>query len=800
MARNLISNVFKDIKHVSGKAVDSVKAGMQNRVDNVKAKISDKVGALNSTFASVTPNTYGDSRMQKLMNRFILDSDQRSRIERTRDRRGRLERQEDLVATNIQQETVSTGFKRLEKQLKVTVEELKKIRKTVALSGGAAGGLLGDYLKLRGIDKLRKLFGRFGKGGATVTGEIGTAAEGVATTTAEGAATAAEGIASTTQTAARTAESASLLTKFGPMFKLLSRIATPLVAVTSAAKEYTSSENKEQSTNVKVARAVTTGAGSVGGMLAGAKLGGALGATVGSAVPVVGTVAGGIGGSILGGIGGLFAGEKMSKAFSHAIFKSPEAKTARKLDHLEIEKDRLLAKQQKDQVSDLNKTTKDAYSPAGFFSRLFSQLLSGIGNFIQHPIDSTREALGEVGGAVDDALGGVKATRSEKSIGYSRQSFNALLSANGGDKAIKQAAKGNTALEKHLRAVAFLESGGKAGVVNKYGYAGMFQFGASTGKSYGLNSLEDRKNPIKAAEAAAKYAKHIANNFHSGGVGSSGMNLYLGHQQGEAGGVRLALAAKQGKRISELPGYLQKHLYTNGGKPGMLVSDFIKRWRTDYANAYRIANNEDASGISIFGDKNKKQEADIVKTDAVKAEPLPVSVKTKTTKAEKQVLAGSKKAIKKPETKSKADVATTTVPPKIKSSKDEKQKIVETPIPVSNIAVQKHILDTDNEEPTESSKIQSFSDYEYEIDDSPKRPNRLSINNEPVARKIAEEDIPVQRTEIEKPVPYKEQAKTESQPIKVSLGNQNNNQPSLATDAIFYSESGGLNLILLGVV
>jgi hypothetical protein len=80
---------------------------------------------------------------------------------------------------------------------------------------------------------------------------------------------------------------------------------------------------------------------------------------------------------------------------------------------------------------------------------------------------------------------------------------------------------------------------------------GLFQFIDSTAKQYGL---KDRFDPTQATQAAARLARDNAASLRRGlGREPTGAELYLAHQQGAGGALKLsAQPGRQGRRCRRL--------------------------------------------------------------------------------------------------------------------------------------------------------------------------------------------------------------------------------------------------------
>jgi len=112
--------------------------------------------------------------------------------------------------------------------------------------------------------------------------------------------------------------------------------------------------------------------------------------------------------------------------------------------------------------------------------------------------------------------------------------------------------------------------------------AGLFQFIESTGETFGLHSLQDRMNPYKSLEAFKRYVLFNMNKLKKNGIPVTPANLYLSHQQGDAGfdqiykyitGKTSSLSSKIQRLMA---GNTHGHRYTT-------AQDWYRNWVNDIA-------------------------------------------------------------------------------------------------------------------------------------------------------------------------------------------------------------------------
>lgn len=109
--------------------------------------------------------------------------------------------------------------------------------------------------------------------------------------------------------------------------------------------------------------------------------------------------------------------------------------------------------------------------------------------------------------------------------------------------------------------------------------SGLFQFIESTGKTFGLRTLQDRLDPMKSFEAFKNYVFSNINSLRKNGVPVTPANVYLCHQQGAGGFCKIynfitgkAKSVSQ-KLIGTMAGNTHGHKFTSP-----------QAWYTNWAN------------------------------------------------------------------------------------------------------------------------------------------------------------------------------------------------------------------------
>ena len=170
---------------------------------------------------------------------------------------------------------------------------------------------------------------------------------------------------------------------------------------------------------------------------------------------------------------------------------------------------------------------------------------------------------------------------------------SATLQAN-----ITQAAQKYGVDPGYMTAMAYIESKGDPGAVNpKSGATGVYQFMAGTGRDYGLVGPQGdiRKNEKANVDAAARLARDNAAQLRKHGIQPTPDMLYLAHQQGWYGAVKIAQAAKSGGSVSPT---IQRNMRANvPGGQNLTPRAFLEYWqRTYYAQAANAGVQYDKQG------------------------------------------------------------------------------------------------------------------------------------------------------------------------------------------------------------
>lgn len=105
---------------------------------------------------------------------------------------------------------------------------------------------------------------------------------------------------------------------------------------------------------------------------------------------------------------------------------------------------------------------------------------------------------------------------------------------------------------------------------------GLFQFINSTARQYGL---EDKMDPVAASDAAARLAADNAAFLRKAGIEPNARNLYLAHQQGPAGAVKL-LSNADAPAESIVGGAAAR---LNGGA-GLTAGQMAEKWGSKFAD------------------------------------------------------------------------------------------------------------------------------------------------------------------------------------------------------------------------
>lgn len=134
-----------------------------------------------------------------------------------------------------------------------------------------------------------------------------------------------------------------------------------------------------------------------------------------------------------------------------------------------------------------------------------------------------------------------------------------------------------------FKAFIAIESGGRNVSRGEHGAKGLLQFVPGTARAYGI---EGREMDMAAnLDAGARLYLDNARYLKSRGIAPTATNIYLAHQQG-MGSVPIILdAAKEGKRIDQLPNTQRKNVRNNLFGNSTYVSEYVASTR-DLINQY----------------------------------------------------------------------------------------------------------------------------------------------------------------------------------------------------------------------
>lgn len=120
--------------------------------------------------------------------------------------------------------------------------------------------------------------------------------------------------------------------------------------------------------------------------------------------------------------------------------------------------------------------------------------------------------------------------------------------------------------------------------------SGLFQFIESTGKTFGLRTLQDRLDPMKSFEAFKNYVFSNINSLRKNGVPVNPVNVYLCHQQGAGGFCKIYnyITGKTGsvssKLVNNMAGNTHGHKFTS-------PQAWYTNWANDFAKLMGISVN-----------------------------------------------------------------------------------------------------------------------------------------------------------------------------------------------------------------
>lgn len=120
--------------------------------------------------------------------------------------------------------------------------------------------------------------------------------------------------------------------------------------------------------------------------------------------------------------------------------------------------------------------------------------------------------------------------------------------------------------------------------------SGLFQFIESTGKTFGLRTLQDRLDPMKSFEAFKNYVFSNINSLRKNGIPVTPVNMYLCHQQGAGGFCKIYnyITGKTGtvspSLVNNMAGNTHGHGFTN-------PQDWYTNWANDFSKLMGVSLN-----------------------------------------------------------------------------------------------------------------------------------------------------------------------------------------------------------------
>jgi hypothetical protein len=161
-------------------------------------------------------------------------------------------------------------------------------------------------------------------------------------------------------------------------------------------------------------------------------------------------------------------------------------------------------------------------------------------------------------------------------------------------KALDEAAKGSKYFSAaDLRAIASIESSANRNTgANRFGYVGLFQMGSAAAKEAGYK-YSDLKDWQKNVAAGVRYLDINAGRLSKAGVSVTPLNVYLAHQQGAAGAVRILKAVENGtadetaanrNQLANLPRSVVKSI--NGTGREVTVQDYYDYWKAAFQTVH----------------------------------------------------------------------------------------------------------------------------------------------------------------------------------------------------------------------
>ena len=127
------------------------------------------------------------------------------------------------------------------------------------------------------------------------------------------------------------------------------------------------------------------------------------------------------------------------------------------------------------------------------------------------------------------------------------------------------------------------------------GASGLYQFIKSTGRAYGLND-SNKFDAATNADAGARFTRDNMASLQKRGIAINATNLYLAHQQGDAGLASIIKAMNGGSVSDEL----RRNMDSNGGR-GKSPTEFYRMWERETAK--RMAKEGGDVGLPTFNSR-----------------------------------------------------------------------------------------------------------------------------------------------------------------------------------------------------
>jgi hypothetical protein len=185
--------------------------------------------------------------------------------------------------------------------------------------------------------------------------------------------------------------------------------------------------------------------------------------------------------------------------------------------------------------------------------------------------------------AAAERVWGRNADRAAKNLAKDKDLADALREAAGRSKVFTEA---------NLRAIVTIESGAdRTTGRNSYGYAGLFQMGASAAKEagYKYSSISEPSQWRRNIAAGVRYLEINAERLRRAGVEVTPLNVYLAHQQGAGGARKLLRAVQDGSaattpatrnELANLPASFVKGITGSGRQ--VTVQNYYDYWSASF--------------------------------------------------------------------------------------------------------------------------------------------------------------------------------------------------------------------------